>query len=123
MTQLTGCCIFRKAIRTETVTVVDTLIAVKHDTIHVIETVNLTDTLILQVSTGTITTYIDTTLKKIVTKFQGKIFTVPALIPTRIITITEVPKCEKKLLRFEDKFLLVLCFIMISVFLFNRKKL
>lgn len=116
---LTACCPCKKLIPTETVNYVDTVFTIKFDTVVIIQQVNLTDTLIMEIPCGTVTTFTDTTLMKITTKFQGKIFEFPGLIPVRTITMV-VPTKPKKL-RFEDKFLIAVFLTLCIAFWFNRK--
>ena len=123
LTTLTGCCIFRKTVTTETVTVhnVDTIIQVKHDTIRITKTVNLTDTLFIETVSGKIVTYIDTTVQKIVTTFTGNVFNIPANIPVKTITITETVKPKKQGLKIIDKLLIVLFLVLIFIYIDKRK--
>jgi hypothetical protein len=94
-----GCCTskrLRTTTRVETITKIDTFLIVKRDTVPVIKTGTVHDTIFLENSTARVVAYYDLLKEKYVVKLTGKPFEVKFKIDQRTITLTKIKNIEKE---------------------------
>lgn len=121
---LPGCCVFRKMETTTTVTteVIDTVFTIRHDTIFNRVTVTINDTAVIETLTGRVTAYVDTITGMLTATFTGRVYDVPVQTLVRTVFIDHYPVKKKRLLRFEDKFLIAISLSMVFIFVYYRKR-
>jgi hypothetical protein len=93
-----SCAILKRRVitKTETILQVDTLIIVKRDTIPIIKTGYIHDTIKIENSTSRVVAYFDVIQGKYVVALTGKPFTVPIKIKQHTMTITKVTEAKRK---------------------------
>ena len=94
-----SCCIFNKTkteTRVERIVEIDTVIIVQKDSIPIIKTGYLHDTIIVENKTSIVKAYFDIATNKIVVRLSGKPFTVPIKIKEHTITVTKIVELKKK---------------------------
>jgi len=93
-----SCAILKRRVitKTETILQVDTLILIKRDTIPIIKTGYIHDTIKIENSTSRVVAYFDVIQGKYVVALTGKPFTVPIKIKQHTMTITKVTETKRK---------------------------
>ena len=93
-----SCAILKRRVitLTETILQIDTLILIKRDTIPIIKTGYIHDTIKVENSTSRVVAYFDVIQGKYVVTLTGKPFTVPIKIKQHTMTITKVTETKRK---------------------------
>lgn len=116
-----SCAILKRRVitKTETVIKVDTVIIVKRDTIPIVKTGYIHDTIKIENSTSRVVAFFDVVAGKYVVKLTGKPFTIPVEIKKRTMVITDIKTVDKKS---NQWYLYVVIFLILGVWLLSLIK-
>jgi hypothetical protein len=127
MLSFSSCCIFKKTrtiTKTETLTVIDTVIQIKRDTITLVKEVHLTDTAFIENSISQARSYWSPIKQKIVLELTGKSFEVPVkMIKKETIktdTREKIPKFNFKVFTWICLIIIIGYLILLAIKIFKR---